>query len=113
LLTSRSFFDWVVLTCPTASVRLLRRRSWQELPPSNPFSDRFKAKFAERRFHELGRIRSELHTSRVRKRKVRIFEPSRAYHTPLSIALKNPLIPLPIPPQISIAAQSHLECPCS
>jgi hypothetical protein len=47
LLTSRSFFDWMVLTCPTASVRLLHRWSWQELQPSNPFSDSFKAKFAE------------------------------------------------------------------
>jgi hypothetical protein len=51
--TLRSFFDWVVLTCPTASVRLLHRRSWQELPSSNPLSDSFKAKFAEHPFHAL------------------------------------------------------------
>jgi hypothetical protein len=30
-----------------------------------------------------------MHTSQVRKRKVRIFEPSRAFDTPLSMPLKN------------------------
>jgi hypothetical protein len=35
-------------------------------------------------------IRSELHTSRDRKRNVRIFEPSRGFDTPLTIALNNP-----------------------
>jgi hypothetical protein len=34
------------------------------------------------------RCRSELHTTRGRKRKVRIFEPSRGFDTPLSMPLK-------------------------
>jgi hypothetical protein len=47
--------------------------------------------------HLLGICRSELHTSRDRRRKVRIFEPSQAFDTPLSMPLKSLLIPLPIP----------------
>jgi hypothetical protein len=57
-----------------------------------------QAKFAERpqgelsrsSFHQHRRCRSGLHTSQGRKRKVRIFEPSRAIDTPLTIPLKNP-----------------------
>jgi hypothetical protein len=42
-----------------------------------------KAKwFAELTFNELRRCRSELHTGRDRKRKLRIFEPSQAFDTP-------------------------------
>jgi hypothetical protein len=41
-------------------------------------------------FHELRRCRGQLHTSRDRKRKVRIFEPSRGSDTPLTRTLKNP-----------------------
>jgi hypothetical protein len=48
-----------------------------------------KAKFAEYTFHELRRCRSELHTSRGRKRKVRIFEPSRGSEKPPRMALNN------------------------
>jgi hypothetical protein len=46
-------------------------------------------KFAELNFHELRRRRSELRTSRGRKRNLRIFEPSRGFDTPLSMPLKN------------------------
>ena len=46
--------------------------------------------FRERAFHELRRRKSELHTSRGSKRKFRIFGPSRAFDTPLSMPLKNP-----------------------
>jgi hypothetical protein len=50
-----------------------------------------KAKyFAEFTFHERRRYRSELHTSRGRKEKVWIFDPWRAFDTPLTRALKNP-----------------------
>jgi hypothetical protein len=49
-----------------------------------------KAKFAEFTIHELRRCRSELHTSRGRMRKLRIFEPSRGFDTPLTMPLKNP-----------------------
>jgi hypothetical protein len=38
---------------------------------------------------ELRRCRNELHTSRDRKRNVRIFEPPRGFNTPLSMPLKN------------------------
>jgi hypothetical protein len=38
--------------------------------------------FEENPFPELRRCRSELHTSRDRKRKDRIFEPSQAFDTP-------------------------------
>jgi hypothetical protein len=38
-----------------------------------------------------------VHTSEDRKRNVRIFEPSQGFDTPLTMPLKNPLIPLPIP----------------
>jgi hypothetical protein len=67
------------------------------------------------RFHllDLLRCRSELHTSRGRKRKVRIFEASRGFDMPLTMPLKKPLIPLPIPPQIFTALQSRLERLCS
>jgi hypothetical protein len=41
-------------------------------------------------FHELWRCRGQLHTSRDRKRKVRIFEPWRGSDTPLTRTLKNP-----------------------
>jgi hypothetical protein len=43
------------------------------------------------RFHllDLLRCRSELHTSRGRKRKVRIFEPSRGSEKPPRMALNN------------------------
>src|SRR5687768_15037009 len=54
------------------------------------------ANFGESTFHELRRCRSKLHTSQGRKGKVRIFRPSRGLDTPLSMPLKNPLIPLPI-----------------
>jgi hypothetical protein len=40
--------------------------------------------------HELQRCRSELHTSRGRKRNVRFSEPSRALDTLLTMPLKNP-----------------------
>jgi hypothetical protein len=42
--------------------------------------------FAKLTFYER---RSELHTSRGRKRKVRMFEPSQAFDTPLTMALKD------------------------
>jgi hypothetical protein len=51
--------------------------------------DQSYADFRELLFHELRRCRSELHTSRGRKRKVRIFEPCRGFDTPLSMPLKN------------------------
>jgi hypothetical protein len=54
-----------------------------------------------------------MHTSRDRKRKVRLFVPSRAFDTPLTRPLKNPLITLPIPPRLSIAPQSRLRRLCS
>jgi hypothetical protein len=41
-------------------------------------------------FHELQRCRGELHPNQGRKRKVRIFEPSGGFDTPLIMALKNP-----------------------
>jgi hypothetical protein len=44
----------------------------------------------ESSFHEHRRCRSELHTRRDRKRKVRIFEPSRGSDTPLTTLLKSP-----------------------
>jgi hypothetical protein len=46
--------------------------------------------FAEGKFCELRRCRSELHTSEDRKRKARIFEPSRRFDTPLTLPLNNP-----------------------
>jgi hypothetical protein len=50
-----------------------------------------KAKyFAQFTFYEHRGCRSELHTSRGRKSKVRIFEPSRGLDTPLSMPLKDP-----------------------
>src|SRR5215211_1305271 len=71
------------------------------------------AKFAQFIFPELLRCSSELHRSRGPKKKVRVFETSLGRDTPLTMALNNPLIPLPIPPQISTAPQSRLQCPCS
>ena len=56
-----------------------------------------EANFAKLTYHKLRRCRSELHTSRGRKRKVRIFESSRRFDTPLRMALNNPPVPLPIP----------------
>jgi hypothetical protein len=55
-----------------------------------------EANLAQFPLHELRRCSSELHTSQDRKRKVWFFEPSRGFDTPLSMPLKNPLIPLPI-----------------
>jgi hypothetical protein len=49
-----------------------------------------RAKFAGSSFHEHRRCRSELHISWGRKRKVRIFEPSRGFDTPLSMPQNNP-----------------------
>ena len=46
--------------------------------------------FGEFTIHELRRCRSELHTSRGRKRNVRIFEPSQAFDTPLTMPLNHP-----------------------
>ena len=46
--------------------------------------------FAALTFHEFRRSSGELHTSRGRRRKVRIFEPSRRFDTPLTRPLKNP-----------------------
>ena len=45
--------------------------------------------FGDPFFHALRRCRSEQHTSRGRKRKIRIFEPSRGSDTPQTRALKN------------------------
>jgi len=53
------------------------------------FSENVKAKLAELYLYELRRCKSKLHTSRVRKGKVSIFEPSRGFDTPLSMLLKN------------------------
>ena len=50
----------------------------------------FLSNFGEFTIHEPRRCRSELHTSRDRKRKLRIFEPSQAFDTPLTMPLKNP-----------------------
>ena len=47
-----------------------------------------KTKFAACTFHELRRCRSELHTTRDRKRNVRILEPPRGSDTPLTRPLK-------------------------
>jgi|SRR5215204_3094888 len=51
--------------------------------------DQSYADLRELLFHELRRCRGQLHTSRDRKRKVRIFEPSRGSDTPLTRPLKN------------------------
>jgi hypothetical protein len=59
------------------------------------------ANFGEFTIHELRGCKSELHTTRSQKRKLRIFEPSRGFYIPLGIALKNPLLPLPIPPLVT------------
>jgi hypothetical protein len=48
------------------------------------------AKFEEFTFHELRICRRELHTSGDRKRKVRIFKPSRGSDTLLPMPLKKP-----------------------
>jgi hypothetical protein len=53
------------------------------------FGDSFRAKFAELIFRGLRRCRSELNTGRDRKRKNRIFEPSRESDTPLTMPLKD------------------------
>ena len=45
--------------------------------------------FGDPYFHVLRRCRSEQHTSRGRKRKIRIFEPSRGSDTPQTRPLKN------------------------
>jgi DNA-binding CsgD family transcriptional regulator len=49
---------------------------------------------------------SVLHASRGRKRKLRSSDPSRGVNTPLTMPPKNPQIPLPIPPQLSIAIRT-------
>jgi hypothetical protein len=71
------------------------------------------AKFAEFSFHELRRRRSELHTIRGRKRKLRIFEPSRGLDTPLTSSLKNPRFLCR--PRVTIlpSLQSRLKRLCS
>jgi hypothetical protein len=56
----------------------LRTPSWRSNSQDSPFN-------------EFRRSRSGLHTTRDRKRKVRIFEPSRGSHTPLTRPLKSPL----------------------
>jgi hypothetical protein len=48
-----------------------------------------KGDFRENTFPELRKCRNELHTTRGRKRKVRIFEPSQGFDTPLRMPLKN------------------------
>jgi hypothetical protein len=70
------------------------------------------AKFAEDPFHDLRRCRSEPHTSRARKRKVRIFEPSRGFDTPLTMSPKNPRFLCRSLSRCSIAPQRRLRCPC-
>jgi hypothetical protein len=64
-------------------------------------------------FHELRRCRSELHTSEGRKRKVSIFEPPRAFYTPLSMPLKNPRFLCRPSATLSRAPERRLECSCS
>jgi len=49
-----------------------------------------KPKFVEFTFDELRRCRSQLPASRGRKRNVRLFEPSQAFDTPLSMPPKTP-----------------------
>ena len=57
---------------------------------SQPIAEhRSYAAFPELLFHELRRCGSELHTSWGPNRKVRIFESSRGFDTPLSMPLKN------------------------
>jgi hypothetical protein len=51
--------------------------------------DRYNELRRELTFHELRRCRGQLHTSRDRKRKVRIFQPSRGFDTPLIMPPKN------------------------
>ena len=66
-----------------------------------------KGDFGEFPFHELRRCRSELHTSRVRKKKNRIFEPSGAFDTSLSLPVKDSQFlsrPRPRSPQLLQAA---------
>jgi hypothetical protein len=46
--------------------------------------------FREVNFRKHRKCRNELKTSRDRKRKLSIFEPSRGFDTPLSMALKYP-----------------------
>ena len=45
--------------------------------------------FSKQFLHELRRSRSELHTGGDRKRKLRIFEPSRGFDTPMTAPLNN------------------------
>src|SRR5215203_693126 len=71
------------------------------------------AKFSQFTFHELRRRRSELHTSRGRKSKVRIFEPSQAFDAPLTRSLKNPRFLCRPSATLSRAPERHLECSCS
>src|SRR5918999_3069956 len=70
------------------------------------------AKFVGLTFlHELQRSRNELHTTRGRKRKLRIFEPSPRFHTPLNRPLKKPRLlcrSLPRYPQLLKAAFNAL-----
>src|SRR5918995_4046727 len=80
---------------------------------SNHFSDSFKAKFAELPFYKLRRCRGELHSTRDRKRKDRIFEPSRGLDTPLTRSLKNPRFLCRPSATLSRAPERHLECSCS
>jgi hypothetical protein len=66
--------------------------------------------FGDPFFHALRRCRSEQHTSRGRKRKIRIFEPSRGSDTPQTRPLKNfrflwrytllLAVPQAVPPQV-------------
>jgi hypothetical protein len=63
--------------------------SAHEMPPNFGESMKRESNFGECTFHELRTCRSELHTSRGRKRKNRIFEPSQAFDTPLIMPPKN------------------------
>src|SRR5215203_1327111 len=72
-----------------------------------------KAKFAEFTIHELRRCRSELHTTRDRKRKLRIFEPPQGIDTRLTRSLKNPRFLCRPSATLSRAPERHFECSCS
>src|SRR5215203_2114060 len=67
---------------------LLGHDIWSSVATSG--EEAHKPKFVEFTFDELRRCRSQLPASRGRKRNVRLFEPSQAFDTPLSMPPKTP-----------------------
>ena len=83
------FLDLIVATFGGVTAMVDNRREMFGRSDVAGLGDRYNELRRELTFHELRRCRGQLHTSRDRKRKVRIFQPSRGFDTPLIMPPKN------------------------